>query len=218
MKTLDELFLQYSSDKGIDCHNYSRYYEMFFGPMRSDPVKLLEIGIFAGASLRAWREYFHNPKAEISGIDLRGDYQYLLDEGCKATYIVDQGDKQQLTDFNNAHRGEYTIIVDDGSHEADHQIQTFEILFEGLQPGGMYIIEDEQTSYDRSRWGARASIWDRVRQMVGEVSINGKISYDCLCSNKIGEIHKYENNLTYFERHIEFAFVSYGMTIIKKMP
>jgi hypothetical protein len=216
MNTLDELFLKHSSDKGIDCHNYSKYYEMFFGPIKDSNVKLLEIGIFAGASLRAWREYF--PNGEISGIDIRGDYEYLIDEGCKATYVVDQGDMNQLIAFNEAHRNEFDIIIDDGSHEANHQIQTFEILFTGLQKGGMYIIEDELTSYDKSRWGKNANVWDRIRQMVGEVSINGKVSYDCLCSNKVGEIHKYENNLNYYERNIEWIFVSYGMTIIKKMP
>lgn len=215
MKSLDELFLQEHSDKGSDCHWYSKYYEMFFGPMRDEHVKLLEVGIFAGASLRAWRQYFKN--GEISGIDLRGDYEYLIEEGCKATYIVDQSSREQLDKFNNEHRDEFTIIVDDGAHDADLQLLTFEVLFEGLRPGGLYCIEDTQTSYDKSRWGKNGNIYDRIRQMVGEVSINGKISYDCLCSNKVGEIHKYEHGLNYFERHIEWIFVSYGMTIIKKM-
>lgn len=66
--------------------------------------------------------------------------------------------------------------------------------------------------------GKNANVHDRIRQMVGEVSINGKIDWNWLCSNKAGELHKYVNNLNEFEKSIEFIFVSYGMTIIKKMP
>lgn len=215
MKTLNELFLEFHADKADDCHDYAKYYEMFFRPLKESNVKLLEIGIFAGASLRAWREYF--PNGEISGIDLRGNYEYLIDEGCKATYIVDQSDRDQVVKFGEEHSGEYSIILDDGSHNSRDQIQTFEILFEGLQAGGLYCIEDELCGYD-PRWNQEARIHDRIRQMVGEVSYNGKMSFDCLCSNKVGEVHKYESNLTYFERHIEWIFHSCGLTIIKKMP
>ena len=42
----------------------------------------------------------------------------------------------------------FDIIVDDGSHVPWHQLLTFEIMFETwLKPGGIYIIEDVETSY-----------------------------------------------------------------------
>ena len=216
MKTLNDLFLEFHADKADDCHDYAKYYEMFFGPIKENEISLLEIGIFAGASLRAWHQYF--PKGKISGIDLRGNYEYLIEEGCHATYIMDQSDRQQVVEFNEAHRNEYDIIIDDGSHEAPDQIQTFEVMFEGLKSGGMYIIEDLLTSNDKSRWGRNANTYDRIRQMVGEVSMNGKGSNDCLCSNKVGEVHKYINNLNYFEAKIEWIWLSCGMLIVKKMP
>jgi hypothetical protein len=216
MKSLDELFLFFGADKASNCHDYSKYYEMFFRPIKDEKVKLLEIGIFGGASLRAWREYF--PNGEISGIDLRGNYEYLIEEGCKATYIVDQSSREQVEKFNDEHNQEYSIIIDDGSHEATDQIQTFEILFKGLQPGGYYVIEDLLTSNDKSRWGRNANTYDRIRQMVGEVSMNAKGSNDCLCSNKVGEVHKYLQSLNYFEANIEWFFLSCGLLIIKKMP
>ena len=214
MKTLDELFIEHGADKASNCHFYSQWYEMFFRPIKDEPVTLLEIGVFAGASMRAWREYF--PNGEISGIDLRGDYEYLISEGCKATYIMDQSDRQQVVAFNEAHRNEYSIILDDGSHVASDQIQTFEIMFEGLKSGGMYIIEDCNCSYD-SRWNSKANVYDRIRQMIGEVSLNGKQDTNCLCSNKRGELHKYINNLNYFEANIEFIFVAMGFVLIKKL-
>ena len=44
--------------------------------------------------------------------------------------------------------GQFDIIVDDGSHLPWHQLFTFEIMFETwLKPGGLYVIEDVETSY-----------------------------------------------------------------------
>jgi hypothetical protein len=39
------------------------------------------------------------------------------------------------------------LIVDDGSHIPEHQILSFNLLFNKLLPGGTYIIEDIETSY-----------------------------------------------------------------------
>ena len=38
-------------------------------------------------------------------------------------------------------------IVDDASHINWHQIQAFELLFPCLKPGGIYIVEDIDSSY-----------------------------------------------------------------------
>ncbi len=43
------------------------------------------------------------------------------------------------------------LILDDGSHIPEHQIMTFNILFDEILPeGGVYIIEDIETSYWRN--------------------------------------------------------------------
>jgi demethylmacrocin O-methyltransferase len=43
--------------------------------------------------------------------------------------------------------GMFDIIVDDGSHINEHQIETFKVLFPFLKDDGIYVIEDTQTSY-----------------------------------------------------------------------
>jgi hypothetical protein len=43
--------------------------------------------------------------------------------------------------------GPFDFIIDDGSHENAHQIETFGILWPHLKDGGVYIVEDVQTSY-----------------------------------------------------------------------
>ena len=41
----------------------------------------------------------------------------------------------------------FHIIIDDGSHINEHVIETFNLLFPKLKDGGVYVIEDTQTSY-----------------------------------------------------------------------
>ena len=43
--------------------------------------------------------------------------------------------------------GEIDIIIDDGSHINEHVIDTFKLLFPKLNDGGIYVVEDTQTSY-----------------------------------------------------------------------
>ena len=43
--------------------------------------------------------------------------------------------------------GELDLIIDDGSHMNEHVIGSFELLFPHLKSGGIYVVEDTQTSY-----------------------------------------------------------------------
>ena len=46
-----------------------------------------------------------------------------------------------------AEHGPFDLIVDDGSHFPEHQMLAFETLFAAVKPGGVFIIEDIETSY-----------------------------------------------------------------------
>lgn len=212
--TLDELMIHYGSDKSSLCHGYTQFYELFFEPIRHNHLSLLEIGIDQGSSLRAWMQYFEN--ASINGADINGGYEYLELEGIKP-FVLDQSNEQQLIEFNSNYRSCFDIIIDDGSHDAVDQTISFNILFDGLKGGGYYVIEDLLCSYDGSRWGKNGNFYDRVRQMVGEVSYNGKMDCGQLCSNKRTQVGKYINNLNKFEAFIEWVWLSSGLCIVKKM-
>ena len=64
-------------------------------------------------------------------------------------YTGDQSDTKFLQQMKaDLDHKLFDIIVDDGSHVPWHQLLTFEIMFETwLKPGGIYIIEDVETSY-----------------------------------------------------------------------
>lgn len=64
-------------------------------------------------------------------------------------YTGDQSDTQFLQRMKaDLSHVQFDVIVDDGSHVPWHQLLTFEIMFDTwLKPGGLYIIEDVETSY-----------------------------------------------------------------------
>lgn len=130
-------------------HWYAQHYDRHFAPLRTRPLKILEIGIggydvpeAGGESLRMWRDYF--PNAEIYGLDIADKRPH--DGPRIRTYIGDQSDPAIL---ERLHRdsGGFDIVVDDGSHFCAHVIASFKTLFPLLNDGGIYAVEDLQTSY-----------------------------------------------------------------------
>ena len=92
-----------------------------------------------GASLKTWYEYF--PNARIVGLDIN-DAKFLENDRT-TTHQVDQGDRNQLAELRKIYPDEsFDLIIDDGSHRADHQQTSLELLYPLLKSGGYYIIED----------------------------------------------------------------------------
>lgn len=138
----------YGSDKWND-HWYAQHYERFLGEMRGQPVRVLEIGIGGyddpqkgGSSLRMWKSYF--PRGLIHGLDLH-DKSGLEESRIK----IFQGSQADLDVLKRVEKeaGPFDIIIDDGSHLNEHVPVTFKALFPGLKEGGLYFVEDTQTSY-----------------------------------------------------------------------
>lgn len=212
MKSLDQIAIEKGTDKSSKGHSYTQYYEFVFDHIRFRPLNVLEIGIDSGASVRMWRDFF--PHSEVHGIDLREGYDYLHDLGIH-THVVDHSNPIQLISFGLQYDKYFDIIVEDGSHQSEDSVMTFELLFEYLKPGGFYCIEDMLCDYD-PRWNKGRSTLERVKKMISEVNMSGNISHDNLCSNKSEQVKKYSGS--YFDLNIEYVFQSCGLCIIKKLP
>lgn len=126
-------------------HGYHRFYPWFLSPFRRGPVRLLEIGIDQLGSVRLWRRYFP-AGVELHGID-RDEKQF--DDRAVQLHAVDQSDAAALHRFASGIDTPFDVIIDDGSHIPHHQLLTLGIIWKLLRPGGVYIIEDVETSY----WG-----------------------------------------------------------------
>lgn len=130
----------YGSDKGAISHGYVDHYERMFGPLRRRARRVLEIGIYRGASLQMWRDYF--PGAEIYGVDIK---EIEVPGSRIHTLVGDQSDPELLARLREL--GPWDVIIDDGSHKQSHVLATFDGLYTAVAPGGYYVIEDMHTSY-----------------------------------------------------------------------
>lgn len=155
MDSLSLLAEKNRTDKGLWHHGYTPIYNKYFSPLRHSPISLLEIGIGGyeypdkgGESLRMWAEYF--PNGHIIGVDLNKKNIEL-----PSNVTVYQGDQTEWDLWNELieQEGCPDIIIDDGSHICSHIITTFELLFDKLNAGGIYVIEDTETSYWQDLYG-----------------------------------------------------------------
>jgi hypothetical protein len=138
------VFLKHKPSK--QAHNYLPAYARHFEPVRHDVRKVLEIGVEAGTSLRMWADYF--PRAEIYGMDLNPRCKELETDRIRIV-IGDQSNPADLAQLPT----DLDIIIDDGSHVPDHQINTFKHLFRHHMPErGIYAIEDCEGRLQTIAW------------------------------------------------------------------
>lgn len=145
METLYEIGKRHGTDKGT-VHRYTLdVYPRYMEPLRNQPVRLLELGILNGASLRMWSEYFTHPRSEIIGVD-NWDVALQSDVGRARKVWCDFSMKTAIEDLREL--GKVDVIIDDGPHVPVYQHSCFEILWPQLAPGGIYVIEDLQCGWD----------------------------------------------------------------------
>ena len=130
----------YKTDK-LTHHGYDRYYDMFLYPLINKHIILFEIGIDASRSLKMWNNMFKNGK--IYGMDIGVNFVHEKGEIFKGDQSNSDDLDRIIQSINNA-----DLIIDDGSHVPEHQLFTFNYLFEKLLKfSGVYIIEDIETNY-----------------------------------------------------------------------
>lgn len=153
--SLSDLANRFSTDKGTqakEAHGYSLVYDLVLSGLRDKEFNLLELGLAIGGpelggdvgrkvvrspSVEMWIEYF--PKAQIYGADI-SDFSKLNYD--RFTFVqVDCSEPKEvrcILEFGV----KFDVIIDDASHAAFHQQVTFANLFQALQPGGLFVIED----------------------------------------------------------------------------
>ena len=141
-----------------DGHKWLGYfptYERVFSEYRGRAPTVLEIGVNLGGSLRLWKEYF-GPDTTIVGIDITPACAAFENvEERVFVRIGDQSDPGFLASVVEEF-GPFDIVIDDGSHVVSHQIASFNALFhKGVAAGGLYLVEDLETSYWGHKTGQR---------------------------------------------------------------
>ena len=145
-KTISELLaINGRSVHGTDkttTHAYGDLYDTMFEPYRDTAKRVLEIGIWGGASIFAFAQFFEG--AEIDGVDIDlSRILYGLDQPRIRYHVADgcsPDTARMLREVGN--RRAFDLIVEDASHIPDHQVATLDAFAPSLAPGGLYVIED----------------------------------------------------------------------------
>tara|TARA_S200000501_G_scaffold138406_1_gene130785 strand:- start:3962 stop:4825 length:864 start_codon:yes stop_codon:yes gene_type:complete len=151
IKELEILLNKYGSDKAYK-HKYHILYGKILTP-RKKISNILEIGLGTnhrdivssmgikgkpGASLRTFRDFC--PNAEIVGADI--DKRILFEEDRIKTFYVDQTSPSSLNNLKDKFTNKFDLIIDDGLHSPDANINTLRVATNLIKKGGSIVIED----------------------------------------------------------------------------
>jgi hypothetical protein len=157
---LQQLGLQFGTDKSL-IHNFNNRtfldnYEIFFKYLKDKSFSFLELGILNGSSLKVWENYFQH--AQIVGLDIDPNKKQFETNRTKI-YIGSQNDPTLIGRIKKDYPNKFAVILDDASHLNDLTIESFELLFEHVVPGGLYIIEDTHCTYGSPTFENDAKKW-----------------------------------------------------------
>jgi len=147
-ESLDEIYRTYDEAPGL--HHFFKYaaeydeniYQLRETAVKSGvKVKMLEIGVQSGGSVRVWKRYFRGTISYV-GLD--------IDKRCKRFESPSEGitieigsqlDTDLLQDLCATY-GPFDLVVDDGGHDNIMMLTSLGILWGCLNDGGVYVIED----------------------------------------------------------------------------
>lgn len=131
---------QWGTDKLLKHYYYAKDYDNAFKDIRDKPVRLLEIGVYYGASIILWDKYF--PNGDITGIDIdaRNSIENIKDkvDSNRTRIIIGDAYQKEIADkFDN-----FDVVIDDGPHTYESFITFIELYWPKLNKDGYLVIED----------------------------------------------------------------------------
>lgn len=180
---LCELGLKYHTDKSpisaYDLrHSYTILYDLILGPIKYKDIKIAEIGIWKNASIKSFREYF--PNAEIHGFEKVKQLIYdALNDNLNNTFYheIDISNVGSIVESFSSSGVKFDVIIDDGSHAFEHQINVILNVFPFLNPGGALIIEDIFKHIPEKDFEERIEPVRRYFSSVSFIETNHKLQY-----------------------------------------
>ena len=173
---------KYDTDKWTDHYYVQDLYEPLFEQFQNKKVNVLEIGVWNGESMKLWHDYFVNAN-NIVGIDIfvRSSFKevsdWLKDYDVKLHKFNSHKDLDKLKEFSETYQDGFDIIIDDGSHWYENQINTYKNFKNLMKPGGVYIIEDISfereesvyTSYELTASGMQNVVKAKIQRDIPEI-------------------------------------------------
>ena len=137
--------VKYISDKFSDTHDYvPAVYDKYFLDIKETAKTILEVGIYDGASLILWRDYFTN--AKVIGLDINSSKQFNKPEHQFKDIFCIIGDAYSPKVMDMIPY-DIDVAIDDGSHMLDDIIFFIDNYLPRVKSGGYLIIEDIVPEY-----------------------------------------------------------------------
>lgn len=153
-------------------HKWVDYFDVYhraFEKYRGKPITFLEIGVQNGGDLHMLRKYFGD-QAKIIGVDVDPNCKNLEKEGFEI-WIGDQADPDFWADFSKKNPT-LDVVLDDGGHTMEQQINSLIALFPTLSNGGTYLCEDTHTSYFPAHGGglnSESTFLEAIKSMIDDM-------------------------------------------------
>ena len=156
-KDLDKLFDFFNSDKGnqfenqyahpskrtsskIKGHGYIIFYQKYFENLRSNNLKILEVGSFHGNASAAL--YFYFKKSKLFAADIYPDLFRYRSNRIENFYVNSSDENSIQKNIIDKFSDNFDIIIEDAGHSLKDQIISLFMLFKKLNSGGLFIIEE----------------------------------------------------------------------------
>jgi len=177
----EKQFLKYKG-KATDkywVHRYTPIYDKLFNDYRRKKIKILEIGVLRGASLRLWHNAF--PRASIYGLDKNMTFWKEMTKDLKRVkvYVGKQEDIKLLDKIKSQHQ--FEIIIDDCGHSPESQLLSFKHLWPTLKTYGYYVIEDCYRSYQKKNLNIPDTLARMIKNIYTDHSVLSVQFYYNLC-------------------------------------
>ena len=183
LRSFREIGNSMKDDKTL-IHRFDHGYETYLGHpfirQNSDKLSIFEIGLGCnqhmgvGASAKLWGEFLPNARLAMLEFDekcakewpLQEENKKLVPKGGLVVYPGDQSspktwkrvleeEDKKTSQGKAATTMMYDLIIDDGGHTMEQQIATFMQLWPRVKPGGVYVIEDMNTSWKTRYQGTK---------------------------------------------------------------
>ena len=138
-KSSDEKFSNLLIKSSKPEGKYRDYLDNLFIKLKHKTFTILEIGVSSGASLRAMEKYFSS--AYLWGVDIDKE-TFFKTERINHLGWVDQLKLDSMKKFSSNINVKYDLIVDDGWHHPQSQINSLVAFLPFLSERGVYIVED----------------------------------------------------------------------------